>query len=215
MAPDPFHEGEIAVQERAGQRDIGRRRHTIISPRIVPGALPFLAEQRLIALSVTGPDAHLWTSVWCGRPGFVRSEDGERVTIRRSLTTIAPGDPVLGRLDVGRDLTQPDLVLVDQGEPRTLGGEQAGRGRADARRRAGDDGYFVLELHGASLARWGRATPVARSSSLTSKDAPLKWRAPSEDQAARLWLRWRRMERISAAAAGKMVAARKPAIRLR
>jgi predicted pyridoxine 5'-phosphate oxidase superfamily flavin-nucleotide-binding protein len=103
MAPDPFHEGEIAVQERAGQRDIGRRRHTIISPRIVPGALPFLAEQRLIALSVTGPDAHLWTSVWCGRPGFVRSEDGERVTIRRSLTTIAPGDPVLGRLDVGRD----------------------------------------------------------------------------------------------------------------
>ena len=38
MAPDPFHEGEIAVQERAGQRDIGRRRHTIISPRIVPGS---------------------------------------------------------------------------------------------------------------------------------------------------------------------------------
>ena len=79
MPHDPFHEGEIAVQERAGERDIGRRRHTIISPRIVPGALPFLAEQRLIALSVAGEDAHLWTSVWCGPPGFVRSEDGERV----------------------------------------------------------------------------------------------------------------------------------------
>ena len=66
------------------------------------------------------------------------------------------------RLDVGRDLAQPDLVLVDQGKPRTLGGEQAGRGRADARRRAGDDGYFVLELHGASLAREACAAPASR-----------------------------------------------------
>jgi predicted pyridoxine 5'-phosphate oxidase superfamily flavin-nucleotide-binding protein len=103
MSHDPFHEGEIAVQERAGERDIGRRRHTIISPRIVPGALAFLAQQRLIALSVAGEDAHLWTSVWCGQPGFVRSDDGERVTIRRSLMALAPDDPVLGRLAVGRD----------------------------------------------------------------------------------------------------------------
>ncbi len=103
MPHDPFHEGEIAVQERAGERDIGRRRHTIISPRIVPGALPFLAQQRLIALSVAGEDAHLWTSVWCGQAGFVRSDDGERVTITRSLMTVAPDDPVLGRLAVGRD----------------------------------------------------------------------------------------------------------------
>ena len=68
------------------------------------------------------------------------------------------------RLDVSRDLAQPDLVLVDQGEPRTFGGEQAGRGRADARRRAGDDGYFVLELHGASLAREACAAPASRRS---------------------------------------------------
>jgi len=103
MPHDPFHEGEIAVQERAGERDIGRRRSTIFSPRIVPGALEFLAQQRLIALSVAGEDAHLWTSVWCGQSGFVASDDGERVTIRRSLMTIAPDDPVLGRLAVGRD----------------------------------------------------------------------------------------------------------------
>jgi uncharacterized protein len=103
MSHDPFHEGEIAVQERAGERDIGRRRHTIVSPRIVPGALPFLAQQRLIALSVAGEDAHLWTSVWCGPPGFVQSDDGERVSLRRSLMTVAPDDPVLGRLAVGRD----------------------------------------------------------------------------------------------------------------
>ncbi|HKV99808.1 MAG TPA: pyridoxamine 5'-phosphate oxidase family protein [Vicinamibacterales bacterium] len=104
MAHDPFHEGEIAVQERAGERDIGRRRHTIISPRIVPGALPFLAQQRLIALSVPGDDGQLWTSVWCGEPGFVGSDDGARLIVRRSLMTVAPDDPVLARLVVGRDI---------------------------------------------------------------------------------------------------------------
>jgi hypothetical protein len=102
MFADPFHEGEIAVQERAGERDIGRRRHAIISPRIVPGALPFLAQQRLIAVSVAGDDGHLWTSVWCGRPGFVKSDDGERVIVRRALVLPSPGEPVLPRLAVDR-----------------------------------------------------------------------------------------------------------------
>jgi uncharacterized protein len=102
MSHDPFHEGEIAVQERAGERDIGRRRHTIISPRIVPGALPFLAQQRLIALSAQGDDGELWTSVWSGRPGFVRSDDGQRLRIQRSRMTVVPDDPVLGRLIAGR-----------------------------------------------------------------------------------------------------------------
>src|SRR5689334_17566744 len=104
MRPDPFHEGEIAVQERAGERDIGRRRSSIISPRIIPGAWPFLAQQRLIALSVAGDDGHLWTSVWCGPSGFVRSDDGQRVIIRRALLLASAGDPVLPRLAVGRNV---------------------------------------------------------------------------------------------------------------
>src|SRR5262245_49237286 len=112
MRPDPFHEGEIAVQERAGERDIGRRRHTIISPHIVPGALPFLAQQRLIALAVAGDDGHLWTSVWCGLPGFVRSEDGERVVIQRALVWPSPDEPVRPRLDAGREIGMLAIELV-------------------------------------------------------------------------------------------------------
>ena len=54
MRPDPFHEGEIVVQERAGERDIGSRRHTIISSLIVPGALPFLAQQRFGPIEMNG-----------------------------------------------------------------------------------------------------------------------------------------------------------------
>jgi predicted pyridoxine 5'-phosphate oxidase superfamily flavin-nucleotide-binding protein len=107
MRNEPFHEGEIAVQERAGERDVARRHGAIISSRIAPGALPFLVQQRLIALSAAGDDGHLWTSVWCGEPGFVRSEDGQHVSILPPLMSLmsgAPDDPVLRRLGVGRDL---------------------------------------------------------------------------------------------------------------
>jgi len=93
MIDQPFHEGEIAVQERAGERDIARRHGVIIASRIPPGALTFLAQQRLIAVSVAGDEGHLWTTVWCGQPGFVHSADGQRLRIRSSLMTVSPGDP--------------------------------------------------------------------------------------------------------------------------
>ena len=104
MNDQPYHPGEIAVQERAGERDIARRHGAIISSKVVSGALPFLARQRLVAVSTAGDDGGLWTSVWCGQPGFVRSADGQHVIIGRSLLTAPPHDPVLRRLAVARDV---------------------------------------------------------------------------------------------------------------
>ena len=104
MRNDPFHDGEIAVQQRTGERDIALRHGAAISPRIVGGALSFLSQQRLIALSAVGDDGYLWTSVWCGGPGFVHSADGQRVSILRSLMAASPDDPVRPRLAIGREV---------------------------------------------------------------------------------------------------------------
>src|SRR5262249_50592150 len=101
-----------AVQERAGERDVARQRAGAISSRIVPGALSFLARQRLVALAAVGDDGHLWTSVWCGEPGFVQSADGQRVTIARSLMAISPDDPVEQRLAIGRDVGMLAIELA-------------------------------------------------------------------------------------------------------
>jgi hypothetical protein len=46
MDHQPFHDGEVAVQERTGERDIARRHGAIISSTITPAALSFLALQR-------------------------------------------------------------------------------------------------------------------------------------------------------------------------
>jgi hypothetical protein len=104
MEDQPYHAGEIAVQERTGERDIARRHGALISSAIVSSALPFLARQRLVAVSTAGDDGRLWTSVWCGQPGFVRSADGQRVVIGRTLMTASPDDPVMGRVAVARDV---------------------------------------------------------------------------------------------------------------
>lgn len=104
MSNQPFHEGEIAVQERAGEREIARRHGGGISSQIVGGALPFLARQRLLAVTVAGDAGHLWTSVWGGQPGFVLSQDGQHMSIRPHLMTAPPDDPVLRRLAIGLDI---------------------------------------------------------------------------------------------------------------
>ena len=104
MTTQPFHEGERAVQERAGERDLARRLAGGIGSRIVAGALPFLERQRLLAVTAAGADAFLWTSVWSGEPGFVTSADGQRVSIRPALMFVSADDPVVRRLDVGRDV---------------------------------------------------------------------------------------------------------------
>ena len=117
MSNEPFHDGEIAVQQRAGERDRARRHGAAISTRIIPGALPFLVRQRLLALSAAGDDGRLWTSVWFGTPGFVGSADGQQVSILTSLLEVSPADPVFARVAVGRDL---GILAIDLASRRRL-----------------------------------------------------------------------------------------------
>ena len=117
MPTEPFHDGEIAIQERAGERDRARRHGAAISARIMPAALPFLAQQRLLALSVAGDDAQIWTSIWFGQPGFVTSTDGEHVRIRTALTEVSQADPVLHRAADGRAV---GILAIDLASRRRL-----------------------------------------------------------------------------------------------
>jgi uncharacterized protein len=114
MRNQPFHEGEIAVQERVGERENARRNSLGISSRITTAALPFLARQRLLALTIAGDDGDLWTSVWFGQPGFVTSADGQRVSLRRALMAVSPDDPVLKRLAIGREVGMLAIELASR-----------------------------------------------------------------------------------------------------
>lgn len=94
---DVYHAGEIAVQERTGERSIAQRRATMIDDRLVDGARAFLSSQTVAAVGAADLDGALWASLWCGVPGFLRGdEDGERVEVDAAFDHTLAGDPVRG-----------------------------------------------------------------------------------------------------------------------
>jgi len=125
MASHPFHEGEIAVQARAGERDIAERVGAGITSRIQPGALGFLSRQRMLVVASTGDDGSMWVSAWSGAPGFVTSEDGARVSISRALMSTSAADPVLPRLAPGRDVGMLAIELSTRRRLRISGALEA------------------------------------------------------------------------------------------
>jgi predicted pyridoxine 5'-phosphate oxidase superfamily flavin-nucleotide-binding protein len=94
-AHEIFHAGEIAVQERAGERAVAMRRGSMIGDRLTDGARAFLGTQALVAVAAAGPDGALWASLWAGTPGFLRAdEQGERVAVSAALDHTLAADPV-------------------------------------------------------------------------------------------------------------------------
>jgi predicted pyridoxine 5'-phosphate oxidase superfamily flavin-nucleotide-binding protein len=86
-----FHEGERAVQARAGVGEAARDLARGISRAIPAGAIPFLEHQRLAALAGTDDRERVWASVVSGPPGFITAPD--RHTLRLAAP-LSPADPL-------------------------------------------------------------------------------------------------------------------------
>jgi uncharacterized protein len=96
-----FHEGERAVQARAGVDAESRRLGRGISCDIPEGAEPFLEAQRLAVLAGTDDAGRVWASLVTGNPGFITAPD--RRTLR--LAAALPGADPLG------EALSPDRAL--------------------------------------------------------------------------------------------------------
>src|SRR5215472_15667047 len=69
--PMAFHEGELAVQERAGVLDEASRVGRMLRNRISPGPQQFLAGRRFAILAARVPDGAVWTSLVAGQLPFL------------------------------------------------------------------------------------------------------------------------------------------------
>lgn len=111
VAEDVFHSGEIAVQQRAGERTVARRRAGMIADRLAEGAAAFLARQTTAAVAAAGPDGSLWASLWCGEPGFLRAgADGARLELIAALDRTPGTDPVRPFVRAGAPL---GMLVID------------------------------------------------------------------------------------------------------
>jgi predicted pyridoxine 5'-phosphate oxidase superfamily flavin-nucleotide-binding protein len=92
-----YHEGERAVQQRAGVRAMSERVAGGIHDAIPEAAGAFLAERRFIVAGWADRDGRVWASPLWGPPGFARA-DGEHAA-RIDAAPAAPGDPLPARLE--------------------------------------------------------------------------------------------------------------------
>jgi predicted pyridoxine 5'-phosphate oxidase superfamily flavin-nucleotide-binding protein len=81
MAREVYHEGERAVQERAGVRAMAERIGRGITDAISPGVAAFLAQRYTAYLASIDGVGRPWASQLVGPPGFVRALDDRTVRL--------------------------------------------------------------------------------------------------------------------------------------
>ena len=92
---EPFHAGEIAVQERVGVRPGAKRIGRSIDAEIAPAAAHFLAQRYTLYVGTLDAGGRPWASQLFGPPAFVGAVDARPVRIDAAP---APGDPLLENL---------------------------------------------------------------------------------------------------------------------
>ncbi|HEY3478737.1 MAG TPA: pyridoxamine 5'-phosphate oxidase family protein [Streptomyces sp.] len=106
-----FHDGELAVQRRAGVGGRAARLTGMLAPpTLTGGAAFFLADRDLAALTARDADGRLWTVLLRGAPGFLDVVDDATLDV---LALPEPGGPLAGPgggLERGR---QAGLLAVD------------------------------------------------------------------------------------------------------
>ncbi len=90
---DIFHDGELAVQRRAGALSQGRNSGRMIADTIIPGAIKFVKKQPFVVTGSIDSDANLWASVVAGTTGFMVAEP-RSLEIDLTQTLRVDGDPL-------------------------------------------------------------------------------------------------------------------------
>jgi len=86
-----FHPGEIAVQERAGVREIAEDVGEGIADHLPPGASEFLERRQMAVLGTVDDRGNVWASVITGDPGFIETVDDRTLKIAAHASS---GDPL-------------------------------------------------------------------------------------------------------------------------
>ena len=104
-----FHSGEIAVQERAGVRDIAEDVGEGIVDHLPAGATEFLERRQMAVLGTVDNSGAVWASVVTGDPGFLQVVDAHTLRIGAAKSS---DDPLFQNLATEGHLAlfAPDFV---------------------------------------------------------------------------------------------------------
>jgi hypothetical protein len=111
----PFHRGERAVQERAGERAMADRTGAFVSDTVISAARPFIGKQFMVVLGSVGRDGSVWSSVLFGEPGFVHAERGKSICVDVAPEQRDRADPFWSNIEANPTV---GMLFIDLGSRR-------------------------------------------------------------------------------------------------
>ncbi len=113
-----YHEGEMAVQQRANEAHIAQRNGAVLANAIMRGALAFLRQQPMAVLGSQNQEGRLWASLLFGNPGFLDpANDGRSLCISLSEADRQPADPLWRNIATN---PQIGMLVIELGSRRRL-----------------------------------------------------------------------------------------------
>jgi predicted pyridoxine 5'-phosphate oxidase superfamily flavin-nucleotide-binding protein len=103
----PYHEGELAVQRRAGVAAMAAKIGRGVHDAIAPGAVEFLAERTCVVVASRDAAGRVWASLLSGSLGFLDASEEHELVVH---ATAAAADPLRAALRPGALL---GLVAID------------------------------------------------------------------------------------------------------
>ena len=113
----PYHQGELLVQERTGERAAGERNGQVIADSILRGALPFIEKQGFAVLGSVDAEGEVWASLLLGEPGFLHARDDRTVEVDLGRAVRDREDPLWANLEVRPEI---GMLLIELGRRRRL-----------------------------------------------------------------------------------------------
>jgi len=89
-----FHQGELAVQAMANESAIAQRNGRVVSNEILPGAIPFIAQQNMLVVSSIDDTGRPWSSVLFGTQGFIQANTSGSLILDLTKMQVNDNDPL-------------------------------------------------------------------------------------------------------------------------
>ncbi len=112
-----FHQGELAVQQRANESHIAFANGQVISDMMPPGAVPFVGQQAVAVLASIDENNNAWSTILIGKPGFITATDVQTIILDKSQLDYLSHDPLWTAAINGGDV---GLIVIDFATRRRL-----------------------------------------------------------------------------------------------
>ena len=118
---NPYHEGELLVQERLGAMEGAKRNSANIHDTILSGAIPVISRVPMAVLGSVDDHQNVWASILVGSPGFMQAVDNRIVAFDTTQTTHNPNDPFWQNIEHQHDVGMLVIELSSRRRARMNG----------------------------------------------------------------------------------------------